>query len=92
MLSSMSGWDKSSTPVSNTHPHTTFAPFAHLLTAIDIPQTSSRVVSPPVKDDWEDDEDSDSEHEPPSVEKNQQIWEDAWVFLPTVQRAQLKGQ
>ncbi|KAH6910690.1 hypothetical protein BKA70DRAFT_1271237 [Coprinopsis sp. MPI-PUGE-AT-0042] len=41
------------------------------------PTTTSRVVSPTIKDDWEDDESSGSEDEPPSVEKNQQIWQDA---------------
>ena len=41
-------------------------------------QPATRTVKAPVKDDWEDDED-DSEDEAPTVERNKQIWEDAFV-------------
>ncbi|TEB32616.1 hypothetical protein FA13DRAFT_1731103 [Coprinellus micaceus] len=40
-----------------------------------LPQKTSRASAPAVKDDWDDDE--DSEEEAPTEERNKQIWEDA---------------
>jgi len=43
-----------------------------------LPQKASRTSAPAVKDDWDDDE--DSEEEAPTEERNKQIWEDACVI------------
>lgn len=42
-----------------------------------LPQKASRSSAPAVKDDWDDDE--DSEEEAPTEERNKQIWQDACV-------------